>query len=312
MEKKIYYSIVVLTYNRRDRVKNHIDNFIKNTDKNIEMIVVDNSSDFNIFDISYSDSRINFLKNYKNLGAVGRNSGIEYANGDVIITLDDDVYGLSGADIIEIRNLFNADKDIAAINFKIVEEGTGRIVNWCHPRDYLQYANVEFETNHISEGAVAFRRDSLKKVGLYPESFFISHEGPDLAFRLINNGYKVIYSPMITVTHAYDQRARLSWRRYYYDTRNQLWFVVRNLSIVYGLKRLLIGWGAMLVYSIRDGFFLYWLKAVWDSLKGLPQAWRERTPPTKQARLRCRQIESCKPSLWVMVRRRIKGDRVQI
>jgi GT2 family glycosyltransferase len=176
----------------------------------------------------------------------------------------------------------------------------------------LYYSNLEFETNDISEGAVAFRRDALNNVGLYPESFFISHEGPDLAFRLINYGYKVLYSPDVFVTHAYDHKARLNWRRYYYDTRNQLWFVIRNLSFFYGAKRLLIGWGGMFIYSIRDGFLLYWCKAILDALAGVPAALRERVPPTAQARRRWQQIEANKPPFWTMVRKRLKGNEVRI
>lgn len=304
-------SIVILTYNRRDRVSQQMKLLSNLTYEPIEIIVVDNCSDEPINDLISEDRRAILIRNSENLGATGRNRGIEVATGDIIVTLDDDVYGLVDNHLCVLCHLMESP-DVAAVNFKIQEEGTGRIINWCHPYIVENFAGNGFETNEISEGAVAFKRSALMQVGLYPEYFFISHEGPDMALRLINAGWRVIYCPDIVVTHAYDQRARASWRRYYFDTRNQLWLIIRNLSFWYGFKRLAIGWCSMLVYSIRDGYLRYWLKAVWDALLGAPRAWRDRIPPTSQARKRWLQIEQQKPGFWKMVKKRLFSREVRI
>ncbi len=277
----------------------------------LEIVVVDNCSEEPIDDLVAQDSRAILVRNNENLGAVGRNSGLFVASGDLIISLDDDVYGITDQNLKDLVGLMESP-DVAAVNFKIEEEKTGRLINWCHPYDMDAFSDQELETMEISEGAVAFRRCALEQVGLYPEYFFISHEGPDLALRLINSGWRLIYSPKIEVTHAYDQRARASWRRYYFDTRNQLWLVLRNLSCWYGLKRLAIGWGSMFVYSIRDGYLRYWIKAIWDALLGAPRAWRDRTPPTAEAQKRWRQIEQHRPGFWKMARRRLFSREVRI
>ena len=121
-----------------------------------------------------------------------------------------------------------------------------------------------------------------------------------------------MYSPEIEVIHAYDKRGRPNWRRYYFDTRNHLWFALRNLSFWYGIKYLVIGWGAMLVFSVRDGFFMYWLKGVFDSLRWAKRAWKDRCPPSKSAKMRWRVIEGNKPGFFKMVHMRLARKGVKV
>ena len=247
-------SIIVLTYNRKDRIQRQVKELLSLSYGRLEIVVVDNCSDFLVSEILPEDKRLFCVRNEENLGAVGRNEGIKAASGKILVTLDDDVYGLTDADIGHILDCFS-DKAIGAVNFKVLEEGTGRLINWCHPRDSDIYSECQFVTYEISEGAVAFRSRALSDVGLYPYEFFISHEGLDLSLRLINAGWKVIYSPKIEVIHGYELLSRSNWRRYYYDTRNLLWVAVRNMPFVYGVKKVSVGLTAMLIYSIRDGFF---------------------------------------------------------
>lgn len=311
VDQHIAFSIVVLTYNRRERIAQHMELFADIKSSQVEIIIVDNGSDEPIDDLVSRDKRAILVMNKENLGAVGRNSGLKIARGDIIITLDDDVYGICDEHLLALSELMSRP-DIAAIVFQVEEEGTRRIINWCHPYDQLKFFDQEFETNDISEGAVAFRRTALKQVGLYPEYFFISHEGPDMACRLINAGWKIMYNPRITVIHGYEQKSRVSWRRYYFDTRNTLWLVVRNFPVFYGLKKLAIGWGSMLVYAIRDGYLRYWFRGIIDSLKGTSKAFYDRTPPNRVAWQKWAAIQKNKPGIWCMIWKRLFNREVRI
>ena len=304
-------SIVILTFNRRDRIENHMQVLAEIYYSPLEIIVVDNCSDEPLDDLVSRDARACLVRNATNMGAVGRNSGMAIASGDIVITLDDDVYGLTDEHLHALCQLM-ANPQVGAVVFRVEEEGTGRIINWCHPYDQVAHGGREFETNDLSEGAVAFRNRALRQVGLYPEYFFISHEGPDLAIRLINAGWRLLYSPAIVVIHLRDQRNRASWRRYYFDTRNKLWLVLRNFPVRIGLKHLLIGWGSMLVYAIRDGYLRYWLKGVWDAVLGSARAWRDRTPPDLQEWQRWKGLQKNKPGVWHMARLRIFRKKVEI
>ena len=129
----------------------------------------------------------------------------------------------------------------------------GRTCNWVHHCKEEEYYDREFLTYEITEGAVAFRKKALNCSGYYPENFFLSHEGPDLAFRIFENGYRVIYWGDIRVEHLFSEEGRKPWRNYYYDTRNQFWLAARHFPFDYAVVYLGRGLGSMLVYWAAMG-----------------------------------------------------------
>ena len=102
-------------------------------------------------------------------------------------------------DIKTLVKLFESKADVGAICFKVLDYTTGDICNWCHHYKKELFHNREFLTDEITEGAVAFGKSVLNKCGFYPEFFFISYEGPDLLCRMLDAGYKTIFSPLSEV-----------------------------------------------------------------------------------------------------------------
>ncbi len=302
--RRLSYSIVILTFNRGHLLKRLLDDLQGFGHADAEIIVVDNASDEPASVVTNAYPKVVTLRAPRNLGAAGRNLGFDAAHGDIIICLDDDVFELCSDALEQLDRIFT-DTKIAAVNFKVLEEGTGRVVNWVHHRVIERFSEQTFDTYEITEGAVAFRRSVLDDVGGYPETFFLSHEGPDLAFRIMNGGSRVIYSPALNVTHSFAPEGRKSWRNYYFDTRNTLWLAVRNLPVGYGAWALLRQTAAMFFYSIRDGHFRWWLKGTWDGLKGLPVALRERRPMSGETMRRIREIDSYRPPLSYVLRKRL-------
>jgi GT2 family glycosyltransferase len=304
-------SIVVLTYCRPEEITRNVASLLKLRYDPLEIVVVDNASDVIVADLLPQDSRLRVLRMDENKGIAGRNHGVLAATGDVVITLDDDVTGLSDQSIELIVEAL-AVPQVAAVNFRILDEVTGEITNWCHHRVPEKYADGQFDTYEISEGAVALRRQAFIDAGLYPEFFFISHEGPDLAIRLMDMGYRVVYNGKITVLHSHCQIARVSWRRYYYDTRNQIWLVVRHLPASMALRKLVIGLGAMFVYALRDGFIRYWFKGVYHAVEGLPEVVRNRKCISASTLLRYHELERSNPGWTYMLSKRLFRRKIGI
>jgi len=270
LEKRTNVSICVLTHNRCSILKDLLLSLKELKYEPLEIIVVDNHSTDNTKQMIIAEFQdVNYIRTTKNIGATARNLGLKGATGAIIITLDDDIIGVNDNDIINIVNYFKNRPNLAALNFKILDYSTGDLSNWIHHCDPDKYSNKELLTYEITEGAVALRKSALERSGYYPDNFFLSHEGPDLAFRLIDIGYDVIYSNTVTVKHHHSDLGRSNWLNYYYDTRNQLWLAARHFPLSYSISYLSRGLFSMLVYSIRDGFLLYWLKAIIDGLKGL-------------------------------------------
>lgn len=306
-------SIAILTYNRSSLLIKLIRELLSLTYRPLEIIVVDNHSadgTEKLMKTAFSD--VIYIRTDTNLGATARNIGMQRASGEIIITLDDDLRGLTDGDIIKIVKIFKSRRRLGALNFKVLDHKTHQICNWVHHLLPGKYGNQEFITYEITEGAVAFRKSALERTGYYPENFFLSHEGPDLAMRLLDNGFEVIYSPNIEVIHCHSQLGRKSWTNYYYDNRNMLWLAARNLPVSYTIIYLSRGLVSMLVYSLRDGFFYFWIKGLVDGMKGMNEALAQRKVIKKSTLRLIRSIDKKRPNLIYLIKVRFgkKGIRL--
>ena len=305
-------AVVVLTYNRPHLIPQRVRELSQLGPAVREIFIVDNDSQVPASSVcDGSDPRVRFIRTEQNLGAVARNRAFAVVTADIVVCLDDDVYGLDDAAVATLVAKF-AQPDLGAVNFRVADGSTRGPINWCHHYDVDTHWRQAFVTNEITEGAVAFARIPLQAVGGYPESFFISHEGPDMAFRLLNRGYAVVYDPDVIVYHEPEQAGRVSWRRYYYDVRNLFWLAARNYPLLYALRKIVVQAGALLVYAIRDGYARYWLRGVLHGLRGLPSALRERERPKPATMRLIRQIEANRPPLAKLLRRRLFRKGVQI
>lgn len=91
-DKNPLVSVIITTYNRKEKIRAAIDSVLNQSYRNIEIIVVDDNSDYHITDhlSTYSD-QITLLVNGENRGANwSRTRGIKCANGKYISFLDDD------------------------------------------------------------------------------------------------------------------------------------------------------------------------------------------------------------------------------
>lgn len=306
-------TISILTYNRSLILKELLDSILNHINIEIEIIVVDNNSSDDTQNIIRNNYvNIKYYRMQENIGVAARNVGIFNSSGNIVITLDDDILINEDFDISKIINLFKSRPEIGAICFKVLDYKTKKVCNWCHHYEKDKFCNIEFITDEITEGAVAFRKSAINISGYYPTSYFISHEGADLLCRLLDAGYFVIYSPEICVQHRSHEEGRKVWRRYYYDTRNQIWLATRNYPLGYSIKYLFKGLSTMLIYSIRDGYIRYWIKGICDGVAGLPNALKERKPISSNSIRILDEIALRRPSLIYLVKERLfkKGIRL--
>jgi GT2 family glycosyltransferase len=88
----------------------------------------------------------------------------------------------------------------------------------------------------VWEGAVAMPRDVFDRVGGWPEEFRFVHEGVDLAWRVLDAGYRVRYAAERSVTHP--PRGPAAERHGYsvrYAARNRVFVARRNLPLALGV-----------------------------------------------------------------------------
>lgn len=304
----------ILTYKRKDALRKTVASLLAAGDPHLEIVVVDNGNNEDgtgdMLRAEFPDVRV--IANANNMGVAGRNLGVSSATGTLVVTLDDDVRGLTAADFALIREAFLAEPQLGALAFKVLRHGTSEVCNWCHHRAVETSADLRFRTYEISEGAVVYRREAFLAAGGYPESFFISHEGLELAYRLMNHGYVVAYDGRIAVEHEHESAGRPNWRRYYFDTRNVIWVAVRNQPWSVAARYLAKNLAAMAIYALRDGFPLWWVRGVRDGLKGIPEHRRQRVRWSRETGLACAEIDRHRPPLAYMIRKRLFRRGVSI
>ncbi|MBN1967204.1 MAG: glycosyltransferase family 2 protein [Anaerolineae bacterium] len=72
--------------------------------------------------------------------------------------------------------------------------------------------DVETEVDSVVGAFMLVRRDAIRHVGLFDETFFMYGEDLDWAYRIKQAGWKVMYNPRVTVTHVKRAASRQSRR----------------------------------------------------------------------------------------------------
>ena len=143
----------------------------------------------------------------ENLGvAKGRNFALAKGKAPIIIMLDDDAV-LQNKDSLE--NLVtefkenNTEKPKAIVSFKVLYYDNLQMQKNALPHKHFEeYKNSSFfETYYYAGGAHAIKREVIEKLGQYPDDFFYGMEEYDLAYRILDAGYSIVYSDKIVMLH---------------------------------------------------------------------------------------------------------------
>ena len=301
-------TIVILNYQRKDVLSRVVQSALCQDYPDLEVVVVDNAStDGSAPMVAEHFPAARLVQLPVNIGCAARNHGVAVAKGQIVVTLDNDVLLATPDAIRTVADLFARYPSVACIDFKILDAaGNLSTRDWCHPRDWRHFADDEFYTAYVLEGAAAFRRQAFEQVGGYWASLFLGHEGHDLAYRLLEAGYDLLYSPRVRVTHLVSAVARPASRIYYTFTRNSIWVSLRNHRPLPAARAIARDIALMAFSSARSGHVGSYLHGLWDGLRGSPHAFSSRRPlgPAAYRKLRC--IRSFEPSLFSKLRRHIR------
>ena len=245
-QKPTLVSIIILNWNRPDdtvECLKHVRN-LKYTNK--EIIVVDNGSNDNSLEILEKEKDILLVKNIRNRGFTGGHiDGLKHAQGEYILILNNDA-AIKTNYISEGLKYFQ-DNSVAAVG--------GRAYLW--NKDYPElsennpyYAYQEInpvtaegifkneddgiprEVNTVSGSGVLLRRSVLDQIGYLYEPYFAYYEETDLFARMKRAGYKVLYSPELSIWHK-SGSSSTPYFQYRQLFRNRFIFAVRNFDSEY-------------------------------------------------------------------------------
>ena len=195
-------------------------------DRSFEIIVIDNnSSDGTVEMIKQKFPQVNLISLNKNTGfAYANNLGIKRAKGDYILLLNPDTQfkedtlsviakKLESDNSIGILGckLLNTDKSLqpSVRNFPTIASQLVILLKLHYIFPFLlnNYLNKHFdyskeqEVDQVMGAFFCVKKEVFDTIGLLDENYFIWFEEVDFCYRAKKAGYKVLYTPKISVIH---------------------------------------------------------------------------------------------------------------
>jgi len=162
----------------------------------------------------------------------GRNAGVPHTDGELVFFLDDDASLTEPDALARVAERFESDPELGLLQLRVDPREGGR-----PPRDWVPRLRAgdphrSGEVTAVWEGAVASRRLVFDEVGGWPGPFRIVHEGIDLAWRVMDAGYRVEYAGDIAVRHPLPSPAPARhWYSLELGVRNRVWLARRHLRL---------------------------------------------------------------------------------
>ena len=188
-------SVVVTTFNRKDLLLRTINSIINQTHENLELIIVDNFSNYDFFNFinSFKDSRIKPYQNYNNgIIAVNRNFGAFKSTSDFLSFCDDDDFWMKDKLDLQLKIMLN-NSDVL-LNATLAKKN-GYQTNFGQKNFGIMYRNVSLSRffllryNPIILSSVLIRKDAFISLNGFSEKYELTTvEDLDLWLRLFEIG----------------------------------------------------------------------------------------------------------------------------
>lgn len=197
--------------------------------KNFEVIIVENNSTeketFEYYEaIAQKHGNIKIVKwegNF-NYSAIN-NFGVNYAKGEYILLLNNDVEIINGSCLEEML-MFAQRKDVGAVGAKLyysddtiqhagVILGLGGTAGHAHKHfgrshpGYMARASIAQNLTACTAACLMMRRDVFDEVGGLDESFEVAFNDVDLCMKIRKKGYLVVFTPYAELYH-YESKSR--------------------------------------------------------------------------------------------------------
>ena len=195
-------SVIVPAYNEEVNCVRTVENLLKNTYKNFEVIFVDDGSKDETFsrvkERFENDSRVKIFTKPNSGKAGALNYGITMSSAEFVVCIDADTQLKQDA-VSELMKYFD-DENVAAVAGNVkVGNHLNLLTNW-QSVEYITSQNFDRRAFDLLNGITvvpgaigAFRKSALVKVGKFSTDTLA--EDCEITIRLLMEGYTVRYSP---------------------------------------------------------------------------------------------------------------------
>ena len=238
-------AVIIVNYNVKYFLKQCLESVYNSTSlENIEVYVVDNDSkDGSVEMVVESFPKVKLIANKKNVGfSTANNQAIKETNADYVVLLNPDT--LVQSDSFEkVIKFMDEHPDAGGLGVTMIH-GNGKFLpeskrglptpevaffkifgfSKIFPKSkkfgkyHLGYLdkNETHKIEVLSGAFMAMRMETLDKVGLLDEDFFMYGEDIDLSYRITQGGYENYYYPGTTIIHYKGESTKKSSVNYVY------------------------------------------------------------------------------------------------
>lgn len=262
-------SVIILNYNGRKNIgfilKNCVSSVLHCNYPNFEVIFVDNASIDDSVDFIKKEfgqnQRLRLIRNERNFGFTeGNNVGIRNAKAEYIALLNSDTR--VEPDWLSELVILAKQNSVGAVQSKILQMDSPGLIDcaggfvdsygYHFERGRGEKASsyeLQDEIFYAKGAAVLFKREVLKRTGLFDSDIFLYFDETDLCWRIWLSGYKVLFAPKSIVYHASGSSTSVmqTQARSYFYVRNHILVLTKN----YGLKNLFRSVLMTLLYENR-------------------------------------------------------------
>ena len=274
-------AVVILNYNGKKFLSKFLPLVIERTKEDAEIWVADNNSLDGSVDVMREEfPNVNLIENPYNGGfATGYNLALKQIEADYYVLLNSDIE-VTDNWVKPVIELMESDPKIAACQPKILDYykqsdfeyagAAGGFIDkygypFCRGRVFQSIEKDEGQYNEAIEvfwasGACMFvRADLYHQFGGLDDDFFAHMEEIDFCWRLKNEGYKIMFTPLSKVYHVGGGTLpKQSPRKTYLNFRNNFSLLYKNLPSNRLLKtfvaRLFLDGAAGLKFLLQGGF----------------------------------------------------------
>jgi glycosyltransferase involved in cell wall biosynthesis len=194
-------SVVVCTYNGGKTLDETLKSLSSLSYPDYEVIVVDDGSTDNTSRIA-QDYAVRYVKVANGGLSRARNMGIEAATGEIVAFIDSDAY----ADPDWLYYLATAMEscDAVAAGGPNLQPASDGFVAQCIDRAPGNPTHVlldDDQAEHIAGCNMAFKRESIRELGLFNPRHNVAGDDVDVCWRIIAKGGRIAYSPSAVVWH---------------------------------------------------------------------------------------------------------------
>jgi GT2 family glycosyltransferase len=274
--------IIILSWDRVDDTLQSIESALAQRGVDIRVCVIDQGTKPEDLErlkgFCSHDPRITLIVNALNTGVPGgRNQAIRLGSAPYVVALDNDAVFADADQVARAVAIAERNPDVAALAFRIMlfDQDADDPGCWVYNKDVANWAGRWFETIRFVGAGHLLQRRAFESVGGYDESLFFLHEELDLAFRLINRGMKIMYTPDVVVRHKVSGQNRVAWSsgRYFYHVRNTIYLRMKfNFSLLSTIPVTIM----LVVSGCKMGFWVATFRGVGAGMILAPRALRFR------------------------------------